>query len=59
MTKDYFKRLNARDMTAWDLNCRYIISHNKVHNKLEKIFRRKARRIAKQLLKKESEVYND
>jgi len=55
MTKDYFKRLTAVDITAWDLNCRHVVYHSPARNRLEKQFRRKARRIAKLLLKKELE----
>ena len=51
MTKDYFKRLTVSDYTAWDLNCRSFIPHDIKKNRLEKIFKRKARRKAKLLLK--------
>ena len=53
MTKDYFKRLMIRDLTFWDLNCRNIVYHTSSKNKLEKKFRRKARRVAKILLQRE------
>ena len=36
MTKDYFKRLTVKNMTAWDLNCRAYIPHTPAKNKLEK-----------------------
>ncbi len=51
MTKDYFKRLTVRDLTSWDLNCRHVVYHTPSRNKLEKRFRRKARRVAKFLLR--------
>lgn len=51
MTKDYFKRLTVKNMTAWDLNCRSILPHNSRKNKLEKRFRRTARRKDKLFLK--------
>lgn len=53
MTKDYFKRLTTNDLTSWDLNCRHVVYHTPSRNKLEKRFRRKARRIAKFLLRRE------
>jgi hypothetical protein len=56
MTKDYFKRLTAVDMTSWDLNCRNYVYHTPARNHFEKRLRRKARRIAKLLLKKELET---
>lgn len=52
MTKDYFKRLTVKNMTAWDLNCRQILPHNANKNALEKRFRRTARRKDKLFLKK-------
>lgn len=52
MTKDYFKRLNVVHYTSWDLNCRSVIPHNKSHNRLERKFRRYARRKDKENLKK-------
>lgn len=52
MTKDYFKRLTTKNMTAWDLNCRHVISHTPSKNNLEKCFRRTARRKDKLSLKK-------
>ena len=52
MTKDYFKRLTTKNMTAWDLNCRHVISHTSSKNNLEKRFRRTARRKDKLSLKK-------
>lgn len=56
MTKDYFKRLTAVDLTSWDLNCRNYVYHTPARNRFEKRLRRKARRIAKLLLKKELET---
>ncbi len=53
MTKDYFKRLTTFDLTCWDLNCRHVVYHTPSRNKLEKRFRRKARRIGKFLLQRE------
>ena len=52
MTKDYFKRLTTKNMTAWDLNCRHILPHTPRKNNLEKRFRRTARRKDKLSLKK-------
>lgn len=52
MTKDYFKRLTVKNMTAWDLNCRTYIPHTPAKNRLEKCFRRTARRKDKLSLKK-------
>lgn len=52
MTKDYFKRLTTKNMTAWDLNCRSILPHDTKKNTLEKHFRRTARRKDKLFLKK-------
>ncbi len=52
MTKDYFKRLTAVNYTAWDLNCRSIVPHNKARNRTEKMFKRNARRKDKLFLKK-------
>lgn len=52
MTKDYFKRLTTIEFTAWDLNCRFVVPHNKRRNKLERILKRRARRRDKKNLKK-------
>lgn len=52
MTKDYWKRLTVINYTAWDLNCRSVVSHTPAHNKIEKIIKRKARRKDKIFLKK-------
>lgn len=49
--KDYFKRLTAKSYTAWDLNCRNIVPHDKNKNHLERIIKRKARRNDKLSLK--------
>jgi len=46
---DYMKKATRKDYTAWDLNCSYV--HTKNKQKLEKIFRRKARRNDKKFLK--------
>ena len=35
---DDFKRENVKDYTAWDLNCRQILPHDKKKNNLEKKF---------------------
>lgn len=48
---DYLKKATCVDYTAWDLNCpRYITVKNR--QKLEAIFKRKARRRIKKNLKK-------
>lgn len=52
MKRNQQKRETDKDFTAWDLNCRRYISHNKALNKLEKIFKRKNRRKIKQGLDK-------
>ncbi len=57
MSKDYFKRLMVCDLTSWDLNCRNIIHHTPARNRFERKLRRKARRVAKQELRKECEAY--
>lgn len=49
---DAFKRETVRDMTAWDLNCRSVVPHNKNRNQIEKKIKRKARRKYKVFLKK-------
>lgn len=54
--KDEFKCATCKDYTAWDLNCRHVVPHTKKHNKLEKIFRRKARRNFKKMLNKYSQL---
>jgi len=46
---DYMKKATRKDYTAWDLNCSCV--HTKNKQKLEKIFRRKARRNDKKFLK--------
>jgi hypothetical protein len=50
MQKNFWKKETTKDFTAWDLNCRHVVSHKKRHNKLEKIFRRKNRRKIKKAL---------
>lgn len=52
MTRDYFKRTTTKDYTYSDLNCRHIVRHTIARNRLEKIMKRKARRIDKKFLKK-------
>ena len=51
MTKDYMKSKVMHDYTAWDLNCPQFV-HIKNRQQIEKMFKRKARRIDKQSLKK-------
>lgn len=50
--KNTWKMETSKDYTAWDLNCRRIVSHKKKHNKLEKIFKRKNRRKIRKTLDK-------
>lgn len=51
---DNLKKATTKDYTAWDLNCpRFVRVKNR--QKLEAIFKRKARRKAKQKLKKATE----
>lgn len=50
---DDFKKETAVDYTAFDLNCRHIVPHNKQRNKAEKMIKRKARRKLKEKLKKD------
>lgn len=52
MKRNQQKRETDKDFTAWDLNCRRYIPHDKALNKLEKIFKRKNRRKVKQGLDK-------
>ena len=48
---DNFKKETSKDYTAWDLNCpRFVKVKNR--QRLEKIFKRKARRKNKEKLKK-------
>ena len=49
---DEFKKATVVDYTAFDLNCRHIVSHTKQRNKAEKIIKRKARRKMKKMLDK-------
>ena len=51
MARNTWKKETSKDMTAWDLNCKWIRPHKEKHNKLEKIFRRKARRKIKKELR--------
>jgi hypothetical protein len=48
---DNLKKATVKDYTAWDLNCPRFIKV-KHRQKLEAIFKRKARRKSKQQLKK-------
>ena len=50
--KNTWEKETSKDYTAWDLNCRKILPHNKNKNELEKIFKRKNRRKVKQALDK-------
>lgn len=50
--RNTWKMETSKDYTAWDLNCRSILPHDKSRNRLEKIFRRKNRRKVKQVLDK-------
>lgn len=50
MSRNNWKKETSKDMTAWDLNCRHVITHTKSRNKLEKAFRRKNRRKMKKVL---------
>lgn len=52
---DDLKKETVKDYTAWDLNCKYI--GTKKRQKLEAIFKRKARRRIKQLLRRERNDY--
>lgn len=45
---DEFKRKSVKDYTAWDLNCKQVSPR---YNKLEKLFKRKARRKMKKEIK--------
>ncbi len=51
---DNLKKETVKDYTAWDLNCPRIVKI-KNRQKLESIFKRKARRKAKQKLKEATE----
>ena len=51
---DNLKKDTVKNYTAWDLNCPRFV-RVKGRQKLEAIFKRKARRKAKQRLKKEKE----
>lgn len=53
--KNVWKMETSKDYTSWDLNCRRYVSHNKKHNDLEKIFKRKNRRKVKKALDKYSD----
>ena len=55
--KDEFKRTNSKDYTSWDLG--YVKDNHGKEQRLEKKFRRKARRKMKQMLDKSmKECYN-
>ena len=47
---DYLKRLTCKDYTSWDLNCPRIV-HIKNRQKIEAMFKRKARRKENEKLK--------
>ena len=49
---DTLKKATTKDYTAWDLNCPHFV-HVKNRQKLEAIFKRKARRKIKELLRRE------
>lgn len=53
---DNLKKMTHRDYTAWDLNCPQIV-FVKNRQRLEAMFKRRARRIMKQQLEKEFEDY--
>lgn len=55
---DSLKKETVKDYTAWDLNCaRWVVVRNR--QKLEKIFKRKARRKMKKVLDNvRQECYN-
>ena len=48
---DNLKKETTKDYTAWDLNCKFVCMKNR--QKLEAIFKRKARRREKQKLREE------
>lgn len=50
--KNAWKMETSKDYTAWDLNCRHAVSHNKKLNRLERAFKRKNRRKVKKMLDK-------
>lgn len=55
---DAFKKATCKDYTAWDLNCPSIV-HVKNRQKMEAMFKRKARRSNKKLFDKlVKECYN-
>jgi hypothetical protein len=56
MTMDTLKKATTKDYTAWDLNCPRFV-HVKNRQKLEAIFKRKARRKIKQSLRREKNDY--
>lgn len=57
--KNNWKKETSKDFTAWDLNCKGVIPHNKRRNRLEAMFKRKNRRkIKKALDKLRKECYN-
>lgn len=52
---DDLKKETIKDYTAWDLNCKFVCMKNR--QKLEAIFKRKARRKIKELLRREKNDY--
>ena len=50
--RNRWKMETSRDYTAWDLNCRHVVPHNKARNRLERMFKRKNRRKIKKMLDK-------
>lgn len=52
---DNLKKETVKDYTAWDLNCKFVCMKNR--QKLEAIFKRKARRKIKELLRREKNDY--
>ena len=47
---DYLKKLTCKDYTSWDLNCPRIV-HIRNRQKIETMFKRKARRKENEKLK--------
>ena len=52
---DNLKKETVKDYTAWDLNCKF--ARMRSRQKLEAIFKRKARHKIKQLLRREKNDY--
>ena len=53
---DKLKKATVKDYTAWDLNCHRFV-RTRGRQKLEAIFKRKARRKIKQLLRRKRNDY--